>query len=261
MTTEISNLSHRIINGMEYASTIQLGLLPKDRHFASACKDFFIYYKPQDIIGGDFYWLTKKGDTIYFAMADCSGHGVSGALLSVLGISLLNYVTTKDFKEVGLFLNEVDKKWIETFTDETVENKFDNDWMEITICSYQPSTRILQYSCAGGEFIIINDTTTEVLKGNRYPIGGWQLEKNRAFETHSILLKENSTLYFYSDGLKHQYDNNNQRKFSRTRIINFFQSVRSLGLDDQKELFEDAFNNWKGENNCTDDVSLVAIQF
>ena len=123
-------------NSLTYAQTIQNGLLPKERHFKKLFKDHFVVYKPQDKIGGDFYWLTTKGDVTYFALADCTGHGVSGAMLSVLGISLLNYVIQKNFDKVGDYLTELDKKWIETFNTELLDSPFNNDWLEITIIAY-----------------------------------------------------------------------------------------------------------------------------
>lgn len=133
-------------NSLTYAQTIQNGLLPKERHFKKTFKDHFVVYKPQDKIGGDFYWLTTKGDTTYFALADCTGHGVSGAMLSVLGISLLNYVIQKNFENVGDYLTELDKKWIETFNTELLDSQFNNDWLEITIIAYNTITREFQYA-------------------------------------------------------------------------------------------------------------------
>ena len=137
-----------------YAQTIQNGLLPKARHFEKNFKDHFVLYKPQDKISGDFYWLTKKDDTIFFALADCTGHGVSGAMLSVLGISLLNYVVQKNFTLVGDYLTELDKKWVETFNGDQYDFNFNNDWMEITLFSYNTVTKEFQFACAGGEFAI-----------------------------------------------------------------------------------------------------------
>lgn len=162
-----------------YAQTIQHGLLPKTRHFEKFFKDYFVVYKPQDKIGGDFYWLTSKNDTIFFALADCTGHGVSGAMLSVLGISLLNYVIQKNFKNIGDYLTELDKKWIETFNNELSDSQYNNDWLEITLISFNTKTREFQYACGGGEFVIDQNNSINTYKGNSFPIGGWQIEKNR----------------------------------------------------------------------------------
>ena len=248
-------------NSLVYAQTIQSGLLPKTRHFNKFFKDHFVFYKPQDKIGGDFYWLTSKGDTIYFALADCTGHGVSGAMLSVLGISLLNYVIQKNYDNVGDYLTELDKKWIETFNNELHDSQFNNDWLEITIVSFNIKTREFQYACGGGEFAIHQNGGINVYKGNSFPIGGWQIEKDRCFNTYRITLEENAKLYFFSDGIKHQFDSDNNKKFSRKRLLNAILHYQSHPMENQHELLTYVFSSWMGSSHQTDDVSLIGIEF
>lgn len=247
-------------NSLLYAQTIQNGLLPKTRHFLKFFKDHFVFYNPQDKIGGDFYWLTSKGDTIYFALADCTGHGVSGAMLSVLGISLLNYVIQKNYDNVGDYLTELDKKWIETFNNELHDSQFNNDWLEITIISFNTKTNEFQYACGGGEFAIHQNNTINVYKGNNFPIGGWQIENNRSFDTFKVTLEENAKLYFFSDGIKHQFDSENNKKFSRKRLLSALKHYNDLSMQHQLELMEFALNVWKGESEQTDDISLIGIE-
>ena len=254
---------HTIISEHEsslvYAQTIQHGLLPKTRHFTKFFKDHFVLYKPQDKIGGDFYWLTSKEDTIYFALADCTGHGISGAMLSVLGISLLNYVIQKNLGTLGEYLTELDRKWIETFNNELSDSQYNNDWLEITLVSFNTKTREFQYACGGGEFAIYQNNTIKTYRGNSYPIGGWQIEKNRTFDTYSLKLEEDAKLYLFSDGFKHQFNTDNQKKFSRKRLLNILNYSSSFPMDEQQELLEFVFNDWKGDIKQTDDVSLIGI--
>lgn len=247
-------------NSLGYAQTIQNGLLPKTRHFNKFFNDYFIYYKPQDKIGGDFYWLTCKEDVLYFALADCTGHGVSGAMLSVLGISLLNYVIQKNFDKVGDYLTELDKKWIETFNNELNDSHFNNDWLEITIISFNTKTREFQYACGGGEFAIYQNDSIKIFKGNNYPIGGWQIEKERVFDTYSLILEEKAKLYFFSDGIKHQFDSENNKKFSRKRLLNMLANYNGLPMDHQQELIEFIFETWREGTQQTDDVSLIGLE-
>ena len=248
-------------NSLIYAQTIQSGLLPKNRHFEKYFKGHFVFYKPQDKIGGDFYWLTSKGDTLYFALADCTGHGVSGAMLSVLGISLLNYVIQKNFVNVGDYLTELDKKWIETFNNELHDSQFNNDWLEITIFSYNRKTCEFQYACGGGEFAVHQNNEITSYKGNNFPIGGWQIEKDRSFDTFSLKLEKGSKLYFFSDGLKHQFDADNNKKFSRKRLLNLLKRSSGFIMNEQQEIVELAFDDWKGNIKQTDDVSIIGLEF
>jgi serine phosphatase RsbU (regulator of sigma subunit) len=253
-----STIDHE--NSLIYAQTIQNGLLPKTRHFTKFFKDHFVFYKPQDKIGGDFYWLTSKGDTQYFALADCTGHGVSGAMLSVLGISLLNYVIQKNYDNVGDYLTELDKKWIETFNNELHDSQFNNDWLEITIISFNSVTREFQYACGGGEFAVHQNNSINTYKGNSFPIGGWQIESNRTFDTYSLNLADNAKLYFFSDGIKHQFDSDNNKKFSRKRLLSLLHHCNNLSMENQHELFQLSFNSWKGKSYQTDDVSLIGLE-
>lgn len=256
-----SIITNDIENSLVYAQTIQNGLLPKARHFEKFFKDHFVFYKPQHKIGGDFYWLTKKEDTLYFALADCTGHGVSGAMLSVLGISLLNYVIQKPFENIGDFLTELDKKWIETFNNELHDSHFNNDWMEITLVSYNEVTKEFQYASAGNEFVICQNNTIKAYKGNNFPIGGWQIEKNRAFDSYKITLEDSAKLYFFSDGIKHQFDEKNQKKFSKKQLLSVLENHSLLPMTNQQELLEFVFMDWKKNTKQTDDVSLIGIEF
>ena len=244
-----------------YAQTIQHGLLPKKRHFEKFFNDYFIYYQPQDKIGGDFYWLTSKEEVIYFALADCTGHGVSGAMLSVLGISLLNYVIQKNFEKVGDYLTELDKKWIETFNNELSDSQFNNDWLEITLISFNTKTKEFQYASGGGEFAIHQNNEAQIYRGNNYPIGGWQIEKHRTFDTYHIKLEEQAKLFLFSDGIKHQFDSVNQKKFSRKRLLNLLNGSSYMKMQEQTELLELVFEEWRGNTKQTDDISLIGIQF
>ena len=118
-----------LIQSMHYAAFVQQGILPQERHFERLFTDYFVMYKPQSIIGGDLYWIGQKGKLKIFAVGDCTGHGMSGALLSVLALSFLNYlVLGKDFVNIGEVLDSLDKKWIETFQ-QGIELGYNNYWM------------------------------------------------------------------------------------------------------------------------------------
>lgn len=247
-------------SSLVYAQTIQNGLLPKARHFKKAFKDCFVLYKPQDKIGGDFYWLTRKDDTIFFALADCTGHGVSGAMLSVLGISLLNYVVQKNFNNIGDYLSELDKKWIETFNGEVHDLHFNNDWMEITLFAYNTLTREFQYASAGGEFVIYENGKASTYRGNTFPVGGWQIEQDREFASYKVNISPGARLYFFSDGMKHQFDNADRKKFGRKRLLMAIEHYHAFSMDHQYEMIEYIFNAWKDATPQTDDVTLVGIE-
>jgi serine phosphatase RsbU (regulator of sigma subunit) len=249
-----------LMAGIQYAQLIQQGILPQDRHLRRLFDEYFVIFKPQNIIGGDLYWVGQKGKLKIFAVADCTGHGVSGALLSVLALSFLNYVILgKEFREIHEVLEELDKKWIETFH-QGIEYGFDNDWMEIGLCAFNTETRELQFAGAFTKLVCISGSDTTTFTGSRYPIGGWQLEKTRTYKNHSLLLPEGAMLYLSSDGYKDQFSSETGKRFGTKRMTHLIASISHLSAMQQKEILEHTFESWKGEEIQTDDVCVLGIR-
>jgi serine phosphatase RsbU (regulator of sigma subunit) len=220
---------------------IQQGILPQERHLERLFENYFIIYRPQSIIGGDLFWVGQKGKLKIFAVADCTGHGVSGALLSVLALSFLNYVILgKEFSEAHQVLEELDKKWIETFH-QGMDYGFDNDWMEIGLCTFDTDTRELQYSGAFNKLTCITQDEVIIRYGSRYPIGGWQLEKNRVYTNHRLILPENAMVYLNTDGFKDQFGGPDKKRYGSKRLSKRMESVAKLPTALQKKVLENDF--------------------
>lgn len=249
-----------LIDGLYYAAFVQQGLLPQARHFKKLNHPYFISYTPLHIIGGDFFWIGKKGDWCIYAVGDCTGHGVSGAMLSSLAIGFLNYVVySKQFDNVGEILNEIDKKWIETFN-HNEDEEVNNDWMEISIVAYNAKTSHFQYAGAGGSILLSNGSNgLEKLKGNNYPVGGWQIELNRQFDTKHVTLTQLEKVYLYSDGFKDQFGGTNEKRFGMKRFRELLTNTGYMNCVHQKRTLEDEFTLWKGNNEQTDDLCVLRI--
>jgi serine phosphatase RsbU (regulator of sigma subunit) len=258
---KLHDVNKDIFNSFSYAATIQQGLLPQQRHFDRLFNEYFVIYKPQSIIGGDFYWITEKDDCVIFAVADCTGHGIAGAMLSVLGIGYLNYVVLgKNHNNLGDILEEVDKKWVETFN-KLSETGINNDWAEISLGSFNPKTRELKFAGARGKIIIVNDEGTQVIKGDNFPIGGWQIEKDRVFKEHKMILPKDSMIYMTSDGFQHQFGGKKNKKFSGKTMQTFLEDIYDLPATIQKAFLSMTFNEWQGNNLQTDDVCVLGLKF
>jgi serine phosphatase RsbU (regulator of sigma subunit) len=248
-----------LIDGLYYAAFVQQGLLPQARHFRKLNRPWFIIYNPLHIIGGDFFWIGKKGDICIYAVGDCTGHGVSGAMLSSLAIGFLNYlVYSKDFDCPGQLLNELDKKWIETFNHYEDED-VNNDWMEISLVMFNERTSVLQFAGAGGSILLAEDGDARKLKGNNYPIGGWQIEQNRTFDTHTLHVNEPLKLFMYSDGFKDQFGGAEFKRFGHKRFSGMIGASAHLSCAEQKAVLEDELLLWKGAGEQTDDVCVLRI--
>lgn len=249
-----------MLDSMYYASFVQKGILPQERHFKRTFTDSFVMYKPQRIIGGDMYWLCQKGDYKVFAVGDCTGHGVSGAMLSVLAVSFLNYlILGKDVKGLGHVLEEMDKKWIETFH-QGIELGFNNDWMEIGLAAFHAPSRKLLFAGAFNKAVCISEKEEIILDGNRYPIGGWQLEAQRPFAEQEIILPQESMVYLFSDGYKDQFGSNTKRRYGSARFMNLLRAVAPLPTEKQQIRMEEDLLLWQGAEQQTDDICILGVR-
>lgn len=249
-----------MIDGLYYAAFVQQGLMPQPRHFRKLELPYFVIYNPLHIIGGDFFWIGKKEDWIIYAVGDCTGHGVSGAMLSALAIGFLNYVIySKKFTCVGDILNEIDKKWIETFNHyEDIE--VNNDWMEISIVAYNQKTKSFQFAGAGGAILLVTERLEAIkLRGNNYPIGGWQIESNRKFNTHRAELLGGEKVFLFSDGFRDQFGGPKEKRYGSKRFIELLRSSSIMTCNDQKRILDERFALWKGNVEQTDDVCVLRI--
>lgn len=243
------------------AKIIQLGMLPKERHFKRLFKDYFTFYLPQDIVSGDFYWVGKYNNLKYLAVGDCTGHGVSAALLSVLALSLFEYVImNKGIKKTDKILREIDKKFIESFK-EISSNNYNNPWIDVSLVCIEPNKKKIYFSSAHRKLLLTKENgDCKVYKGSNYPIGGWQIEENRKFESKCISYKENDTIYLGSDGFQDQFGGNKDKKYSSKRLHQFLVRNSNLPINKQKLLLKKEFNDWKQEYTQTDDICIVATK-
>lgn len=249
-----------LLDGLYYAAFVQQGLMPQSRHFRKLNQDYFIMYNPLQIIGGDFFWIGKKENWQFYAVGDCTGHGVSGAMLSALAIGFLNYVVySKNFDKIGDILTEIDKKWIETFNHRD-DVDVNNDWLEMSLIAYNTETCEVQFTGAGSSvFIIDQNQNSFSYRGNAYPIGGWQIEPHRSFDTVFLNIEKGSRLYLFSDGLKDQFGGQHDKRMGSARLKYFIKESAHLKCIDQKKIIEIEFNLWKHTTEQTDDVCLLRI--
>lgn len=252
-----------LIDGLYYASFVQQGMMPQERHFKKNGHPYFVFYNPLQIIGGDFFWLGKKDGWSYYAVGDCTGHGVGGAMLSTLAIGFLNYlVYSKEYSALGEILNEIDRKWIETFKRHEDDADLNNDWMEISLIAFNPITRDFQFAGANSSILVTGKGIEPVtLYGDSFPIGGWQIETNRKFTTHYCKFSSSINVYLYSDGFQDQFGGHSNKKLGSKNFKNYITSIANNTMPQQFLSIEQQFQQWKGINEQTDDVCVLGIEF
>lgn len=256
-TTYIENKDEELIT----ARTIQLGMLPKERHFKRIFNHHFVLDIPLNIVSGDFYWLGEKHGLKYLVVGDCTGHGTSAALLSVLAINLFEYaIMNKGIKKVFKVLKEVDKKFIESFKD-SEEGTFDNPWIDVSILCIDEKKQKIYFSSANRKLLYVSITgETNIYKGNKFPIGGWQIKNNRVFDTHIIDFKKGDQFYLGSDGFQDQIGGPKEKKYKSKNLHNFITTHSKLTLKMQKEGLNKELKAWKKSYLQTDDICIVGIK-
>ncbi|MEX1003489.1 MAG: SpoIIE family protein phosphatase [Crocinitomicaceae bacterium] len=258
---------HDLHGELKYAGIMQRGMFPKKRHFDRIFDDNFLIYLPKSQISGDFYWVAEKNEYKYIAAADCTGHGIPAAMLSVLGYSLLNYALfSADLNSTAEILRKMDQKFIEAFdfSDEK-EGAHSNDWIDISICRINRLNHTITYSGANRKlFAISNDNRSYILNGSRYPIGGWQLEDYREFSATEIQLAEGDWIYIGSDGYQDQFGGPKAsvggKKFGSRQLHQILKTNFKLKGEEQKKILLDKYVKWIGSMEQTDDICLLGVK-
>lgn len=244
---------------LESARLVQEGLLPKQRHLKRILQSYFTFYKPRDIISGDFYWVGRKHNLDYLVVGDCTGHGISAALLSVLALNLFEYVImNKGIKRVNKILQEVDKKFIESFGKEV---KQDNPWMDLSLICIDRDNKKLHFSSANRKLLLVrNYDDYHLVRGSRYPIGGWQIEDKRTFCSVILPYKTGDMIYLGSDGFQDQMGGEQKKKFKSKRLHELLRSLHNISMDEQRAYLEKTFDRWSESMIQTDDVCIVGAR-
>jgi len=261
---KITYQKKQITDSINYASNIQQAVLPKHNLFKSYFNDFFILFKPRDIVSGDFYWFKVVNNITVFAVADCTGHGVPGAFLSMLGITLLNELSQrKDITTAAAMLEEL-RQEIKNSLQQTGESYEAKDGMDISLCAIDNNTLTLQFAGANNSIYLVRknqeDETFELtfLKADRQPIGIYI--KERDFNNQIIQLQKADRLYLMSDGYSDQFGGANHRKFFSANLKELILSVQTNNMENQKLIIEKIFNNWKGTLEQVDDVLVLGVE-
>lgn len=250
-----------LINSLSYAEVIQKGILPKERHFQRLFDDAFVFYQPQSYVSGDFYWMGEIDNHVLFAVGDCTGHGVPGALLTMLAQSFLNYlILGKKTTHPTLILNEFDKKFIETFMGEQ-EDVFQNDWIDIALCSLDRNNQTLKFAGAKRKILHVSNGTLNMYNGSNYPIGGWQIENKRNFNHLDIKVSKGDMIYLGSDGYQDQIGGDKNKKFGSKQLHQELLTISELNGKEQLSHLKNVFHRWKKNADQLDDICIMGIRF
>ena len=254
----IEEKNKNITDSIQYASLIQGAVLPSPDILAESFSNHFVLFKPRDIVSGDFWWYHRNSNRIMVAAADCTGHGVPGAILSMLGTALLNEIASQfsDIKANEL-LDRLKTKMIEALVHTDRENPR-RDGMDIAICIFNSDSNVVEIAGANNPVYVLRDETIEIVKGDKAPIG---LHPGRAdkFSLQTFQRKPGDRFYLFSDGFPDQFGGENGRKLMYKNFRELIIESRNLSLQEQGNFLDESFIKWQGYSEQIDDVLVVGV--
>ena len=288
---KIEDQNHRITQSISYAREIQKALFPPQKTLNNYLPDSFIFFEPVDMVSGDFYWfrevanqhneqrkvekatvaspgkeMAKTANNGYFnftndkfivSAVDCTGHGVPGAFMSMIGYNLLDSITQMGTTHPDRILNKLHLGVRRTLKQDEGENR---DGMDISICAIDRKTKTIEFAGANNPLVYIQNDQVHVIKGDRYSIGGLQKENERKFTLHSIQVNQPTCFYIFSDGYTDQFGGERGRSFLLKNFKNLLLEIHKEPMEKQRELLAEHFVKWKGNEDQIDDVIVIGFK-
>ncbi len=262
-TLEVKN--REITDSINYAKNIQDALLPSEEEFKYHFKDSFVLFKPKDIVSGDFYWIYEKDNLIFYATADCTGHGVPGGFMTMLGLSFLDdIVEGQNIQNPAEALNLMRDKIIGALK-QTGNIGDSKDGMDITICCIDKKKKELTFSSANNDLYIIknNSAGTQIkefseFKANRQPVGFHHL--NKPFTKHTIALEEGDCIYTFTDGYADQFGGPKGKKFRYKQFQQILLNNSHMNFNVQKNILHSTVDQWRGNLEQIDDILVIGVK-
>ena len=258
----IIEIKNKDINdSINYAKQIQDALLPKIKNITESLPKTFIYYKPKDVVSGDFYWFKNIKDIKLLASVDCTGHGIPGAFMSIIGHSKLDSIISHHkITDPGEILNQLENSINSTFS--AKKNSIDSkDGMDVGLCAFDLKNKQVKYAGAFRPLLIVNENEIKEIKGNRFPIGGGESYKKRAFTTHTIDINENDCFYMFSDGFSDQFGGPHDKKFMNKKFKQVLIDIQYLSSEEKVKALDKTLTEWQGDIKQVDDILIIGVCF
>ena len=236
--------------------------LPSDKLLKHFFPESFVFFLPRDVVSGDFYWFSVQDDKLFVAAVDCTGHGVPGAFMSLIGNSLLNYIVNeRGIHKPSEILKELHVGVNKALSQSMSDNDDHVDGMDITLCRFEKSTKEVQMACANHTAFVINNGEVKEIEGDEFSIADELIrEKVPEFTNHVFSMNKNATLYLFSDGFPDQMGGPKGKKYYTGNLKKLFVENQKLDASAQFDVLEKTFNEWKGSNRQLDDVLVMGFK-
>lgn len=257
---EIEEQKKHIMDSIYYARRIQTAILPSYSILDECLSDYFIYYLPKDIVSGDFYWMHEIDNLVMVAALDCTGHGVPGAFMSIVGFNQLNNtVNVQKARKASDILNELNKGVITTLNENTSESSI-KDGMDMALCVFDFRNKKVEFAGANNPMLLIRDNNIHKYKGDRFPIGAYIENRTQEFTNIEIELLKGDVIYMFSDGYADQFGGPDNKKFFGKRFEQLLFEIHDKPMRTQKEILQMRLLDWMGDNDQVDDILVIGIR-
>ena len=257
---KIAEQNREITDSIMYAQRIQSAVLPDIEYTSSILPHHFIFFKPRDIVSGDFYWMTETANEVIVAVADCTGHGVPGAFMSMLGVSLLNEVISIGKEQSTSDILESLRQNIKLTLSQRGKKDEARDGMDIALCIINFNKRKVQFSGAYNSLLLVRNSEHTVFKGDKMPIG-IHVGKEKSFTNHNFKISKGDMMYLYTDGFADQFGGPEEKKFKSISFRQLLLEIHNKPLEEQKQILDRTLEDWRGNLNQIDDILVMGIRF
>ena len=258
---ELVMKNKNITDSILYAKRIQIALLPSSDSFRAILPESFVLFKPKDIVSGDFYWINQHGNKIYVAAVDCTGHGVPGAFVSIIGYELFRKITaSKQGSNPSMILDTLNENFSDIFSDG--EQIYLNDGMDLSLFILDMKEKTLDYSGAFNPLYLIRNETIIEVKADRFSIGAdvHFAAQRKLFKSHKIYLQKNDVIYIFTDGYADQFGGPEGKKFKYRRFRHLLLTIHKLPMEKQRSILDASIEEWKGGMDQVDDILVIGTK-
>ncbi len=257
---EIEKQRKSLTDSIRYAGNIQKAILPSNEIFQRILPNSFVLFRPRDIVSGDFFWISKKEHRVVVVAGDCTGHGVPGAFMSILGITYLNEITSKDdIPPANRILNILREKIMKALH-QTGDEFEQRDGMDLALYIVDYENRELQFSGANNPLYLIRKNSLIEYKGDRMPIG-INASEEKSFKKNVIPLENNDSMYIFTDGYADQFGGPEGKKLKYRKFRQTLMNIQKLSIKSQKDKLWNEFLAWKGQHDQVDDVLIIGYRY
>jgi len=248
-----------IIDSLIYAQRIQEAMLPSEEFMKRLFAETFIFFRPRDIVSGDFYWVLEKNKKVFLVVADCTGHGVPGALMSMIGMEILEKtIQGSNIENPSEILAKLDHSLEKTFNRKRYEGSVIRDGMDLSLCVIDTDNSRLEYAGAFLSLYLLRNNNLIEFKGDKLVLGMNSNHYN--YTTHVVQLEKNDTFYLFSDGYADQFGGTGNKKFMYRRFRYLLTKINRFPMVDQKVILEDNIRTWMGANTQVDDMMVIGFR-